>query len=140
MSALRIAIVDDSPDMRVLFRRELDRSPAFEVCADGEDGAAAIDIARRLSPDVMLLDLSMPGMGGLEALPLILAASPGTRVIVLSGFGRRGFAEKAYAAGACGFVEKPTPAGTLAERLLEAVHYGPDGPPDGGAPSSFGPC
>lgn len=118
---LQVAIVDDSADIRFLWRALLEVSAEFEVCADAGDGQEAIEIARRLRPDVMLLDLSMPGMGGLEALPLILAESPSTKVVVLSGFGKRGFGERAAALGACGFLEKHLPAETLAPRLLDVL-------------------
>jgi DNA-binding NarL/FixJ family response regulator len=126
---LQVAIVDDSADVRFLWRALLEVSGEFEVCADAGDGQSAIEIARSLQPDVMLLDLSMPGMGGLEALPLILAESPDTRVVVLSGFGKRGFGERAAALGACGFLEKHLPASSLAPRLLDVLAGRPT-PPD----------
>ena len=136
---LRIAVVDDSPDIRALFCAELIAGGDFDVCADAADGQGAIDIARRLRPDVMLLDLSMPGMSGLDALPQILAASPATAVVVLSGFGRRGYAESACALGARGFLEKNLPVGGLARRLREVLDA-PAGPavPDTAEPA-FGP-
>ena len=124
---LRIAVVDDSPDIRALFCAELAAGVDFEVCADAADGAGAVDIARRLQPDVMLLDLAMPGMSGLDALPLILAASPATAVIVLSGFGRRGYAESAGALGARGFLEKNLPVGGRCRRLRQVLDH-PAGP------------
>lgn len=128
----QVAIVDDSEDVRSLWRAELERDQGFGVCAEGSDGWAAVEIARLYRPDVMLLDLAMPGGGGLEALPLILAASPETRVVVLSGFGRREFARTAGALGACGFLEKHLGAGSLPSRLREvlgdASAEGADGP------------
>lgn len=136
---LRIAVVDDSPDIRALFCAELSAGADFEVCADAADGVGAVDIARRLQPDVMLLDLSMPGMSGLDALPLILAASPSTAVVVLSGFGRRGYAGSACALGARGFLEKNLPVGGLCRRLRQVLDdvAGP-GPQDEVEPA-FGP-
>lgn len=125
---LQIAIVDDSEDIRALFRAQLVGDAELQVCAEGADGQSAIDIARRLQPDVMLLDLSMPGMSGLDALPLILAASPDTAVIVLSGFGRRGFADAAYALGARGFLEKNLPVGSLSDRVLAVLRGEPAEP------------
>jgi DNA-binding NarL/FixJ family response regulator len=122
---LQVAIIDDSADIRFLWRALLEVSGEFEVCADAADGQAAIDIARTMRPDVMLLDLSMPGMGGLEALPLILAESPSTRVVVLSGFGKRGFGDRAAALGAAGFLEKHLPAESLAPRLLDVLSRRP---------------
>lgn len=123
---LQVAIVDDSDDIRLLWRRLLEVSPEFEVCADASNGEAAVEIARRLRPDVMLLDLSMPDTGGLAALPRILAESPATAVVVLSGFGKRSFAERAFASGARGYLEKHLPASTLCDRLLAVLQDGPD--------------
>ncbi|MBA3741717.1 response regulator [Sporichthya sp.] len=123
----KVAIIDDSEDVRSLWRAELERDRGFEVCAEGADGKEAIEIAGHYRPEVMLLDLAMPGMGGLEALPLILAASPSTQVVVLSGFGRREFSRTAGALGACGFVEKHLRAGSLPARLREALGDTSDG-------------
>jgi DNA-binding NarL/FixJ family response regulator len=136
---LRIAVVDDSPDIRALFCAELAAGADFEVCADAADGAGAVEIAGRLRPDVMLLDLSMPGMSGLDALPLILAASPSTAVIVLSGFGRRGYAESACALGARGFLEKSLPVGGLCRRLLEVLEAPAEPAGRDTAEPAFGP-
>ena len=130
---LRISIVDDSCDMRDLWRRVLEADGTFEVCAAGANGTAAVEIARQLHPDVMLLDLSMPGVGGLEALPMVLAESPATRVVILSGFGRRSFAERSKSAGAVGFLEKHLPVDTLVRRLSAVL-----GLPGAGDPADLG--
>lgn len=124
----KVAIIDDSEDVRLLWRSELRHDSGFEVCAEGCDGRAAIEIAIAHQPDVMLLDLAMPGMGGLEALPLVLEVSPQTQVVVLTGFGRREFSRTAGALGACGFVEKHLRAGSLAHRLREALGEPGPGP------------
>jgi DNA-binding NarL/FixJ family response regulator/HPt (histidine-containing phosphotransfer) domain-containing protein len=121
----RIAIVDDSPDVRALWRAELERSGEFEVCAEGDDGRQATEIALLQRPDVMLLDLSMPGLGGLHALPMVLDASPQTRVVVLSAMGRNQFSTAALSLGACGFLEKHLPVWTLVGRLQEVLDSGP---------------
>ena len=131
---LRVAIVDDSAEVRDLWRAALAADAAFEVCGECADGRSAVDLATGLQPDIMLLDLSMPDMGGLEALPLIRSASPGTRVVVLSAFGRRRFAQQAGDLGAAGFLEKHHPIDTLCRRLLGVL----DGEPVGDHPT-FGP-
>jgi two-component system response regulator DesR len=136
---LRVAIVDDSPEVRELWRAALETGGGFEVCAEGGDGAEAVEIAGRLRPDVMLLDLSMPGVGGLEALPRIRAASPGTRVVVVSSFGRRRFGETSSALGAAGFLDKHHPANTLCTRLREVLAEADGGPAAPGAHPTFGP-
>ncbi len=122
---LRVAIVDDSPDIRALWRAELERSGEFVVCAEGDDGRQAAEIALTCLPDVMLLDLSMPGMGGLAALPMVLTASPDTKVVVLSAMGRNQFSQAAMSLGACAFLEKHLPAESLASRLHEALGHAP---------------
>ena len=83
---VRVVIVDDSAEVRTLVRTKLRLSGAAVVEGEGADGADAVDLARRLQPDAMLLDVSMPGMDGLEALPQVLEGSPGTRVVMFSGF------------------------------------------------------
>jgi DNA-binding NarL/FixJ family response regulator len=130
---MRVAIVDDSEEVRQVFRAALEAG-AFEVCAEAADGRAAVELAERLKPDVILLDLSMPDMGGMEALPLIRAASPETRVVVLSAFGKRRYAQQAQDLGASGFLEKHHPVDSLCARLREVLDGG-----GGGARPTFGP-
>lgn len=136
---MRVAIVDDSEEVRQVFRAALEAG-AFEICAEAAGGREAIELAARLKPDVLLLDLSMPDMGGLEALPLIRAASPGTRVVVLSAFGRRRYAQQAEDLGAAGFLEKHHPVDSLCARLREVLGSAGGGPPpiEGHRPT-FGP-
>lgn len=136
---MRVAIVDDSEEVRQVFRAALEAG-AFEVCAEAADGRAAVALAERIKPDIMLLDLSMPDMSGLEALPLIRAASPATRVVVLSGFGRRRYAQQASDLGASGFLEKHHPVDSLCARLREVLRSADgEAPPDGGQRPTFGP-
>ena len=103
---MRVAIVDDTPDVRLLVRMSLELDPDIEVVAEAADGRAAIDIAARHHPEVMLLDLAMPVMDGMQALPHVVSASPDTAVVVLSGFGAATMAAEALAAGARGYVQK----------------------------------
>jgi PAS domain S-box-containing protein len=105
--APRVLLVDDHADVRQLLRIQLETaSRAFEIVGEAEDGEQAVEMATRLQPAVVLLDLAMPKMDGLQALPLIREAVPGIRVIVLSGFDRGTMAEKALAAGADAYLEK----------------------------------
>src|SRR5205814_9215763 len=80
-------------------------------------GLEAISEVQAHHPDLALLDLAMPGMGGLEALPRLVAASPGTRVVIVSGFPRGRLADLTAAHGAVGYVEK----GLSAKRLVDEV-------------------
>lgn len=122
---MTVAIVDDAIDVRLLLRAQLQASAGFEVCAEGGDGREAVEIARLLRPDVMLLDLSMPILDGFGALPLILAASPATRVVILSGSAEWEFAERARGLGAAGCLEKALRLGPFPARLIEALGVAP---------------
>jgi CheY-like chemotaxis protein len=118
---LRTVVVDDSEDIRALWCATLGRSLAFEICGVAADGPTAVEVVRREQPDVVLLDLSMPGMNGLAALPMLRAACPQAKVAVVSSVSRVQFAAEAIASGACGFLEKHLPVQTLATRLLEVL-------------------
>ena len=111
-----IVIVDDAVEVRLLMRTRLRVSGRFQVVGEGGDGTQAIELARELSPDLMLLDVSMPGVDGLQALPEVLKASPTTRVVLFSGFEEEGLAERAKALGAAAFIEKSMAADSLVDR------------------------
>ena len=102
---LRVVIVDDSEDMRHLVGLYLERRGGIKVVGSAATGGEGVRLSAELRPDLVLLDLAMPDMDGLEALPLILTASPESRVIVLSGFDQR-VGKQALALGAARFVQK----------------------------------
>jgi DNA-binding NarL/FixJ family response regulator len=104
--AHRVLVVDDAEDLRMLLRARLESQAGLVVVGEAADGLAAVELASELQPDLVMLDLAMPRMDGLEALPLIRAAVPGVRVIVLSGFNQTTLADKAMAAGADHYVVK----------------------------------
>src|SRR3954451_17726372 len=101
---LRIVLVDDSSDVRTLVRTKLRLSGEAVVEGEGANGADAVDLARRLQPDAMLLDVSMPGVDGLTALPQILECSPKTRVVMFSGFDEEPLALRALELGASSYL------------------------------------
>ncbi|HET6165337.1 MAG TPA: response regulator [Marmoricola sp.] len=105
-SAHRVLIVDDAEDIRTLLRLKLGRHEGFEVVGEAVDGVDAVDQARALQPHLVLLDMAMPRMDGLQALPLIREAVPDVRVVVLSGFNQRTLEQEALAAGADRYVVK----------------------------------
>jgi DNA-binding NarL/FixJ family response regulator len=101
---IRIFLCDDVPELRTLLRYALEEDRRFEIA--GEAGTAAQGIAevRRLQPDVVLLDLSMPGMDGLEAIPHMREAAPRAAIIVFSGFAAERLRDTALALGAVGYI------------------------------------
>ncbi len=102
---VRVLLADDYPDLRELMRFQLERA-GFVVVGEATDGQEAVDMASLLSPDVILLDLAMPRMDGLQALPTLRETSPTSKVIVVSGFANGLMEDRALAAGAARFVEK----------------------------------
>ena len=113
-----VLIADDTSDLRTLVRDLLEATGRFEVVAEASDGAEAVELAARHRPDVVLLDLAMPVMDGLQALPAILTSSPASRVVALSGFEARRMAAAALAQGAVAYLDKDgLPDGLIRELL-----------------------
>lgn len=113
-----IVVIDDSAEVRSLVKTRLGLSGKLDVVGDGNNGMEAIGLALHHQPSLLLLDLSMPAMDGLDALPGILQVSPATRVVVFTGFEERGIADTARELGATGFIEKSLPIEQLADALL----------------------
>lgn len=116
----RVLVVDDNVDLRELFALQLQMSGGFDIVGQAGDGAEAVLQASELLPDVVLLDLAMPLMDGLQALPLILEAVPTTKVIVVSGFDERSLADQALGLGAVRYLEKGLDMG-LPEAVREVL-------------------
>jgi DNA-binding NarL/FixJ family response regulator len=104
--AFRVLVVDDVAELRALIKAALEASPHLHVEAEAENGVQAVELADRFKPDLVLLDLAMPIQDGLMSLPQILAASPDSKVIVLSAFDRERFEPLALHLGAVGYLEK----------------------------------
>jgi DNA-binding NarL/FixJ family response regulator len=117
MKKLRLLLVDDQAMFREGLRVLLSLQPDLEVVAEVGDGAAAVEAARTLAPDVVLMDLRMPGVGGVEATRRLKAAQPDVRVIVLTTFEEDEEVFAALRAGAVGYLLKASPS----EKLCEAI-------------------
>jgi CheY-like chemotaxis protein len=103
---VRVLLVDDLPDIRLVMRLLLEADGRAEVVGEAADGAEAVRLARELHPDAIVLDLRMPGMDGVAALPLIRDASPGTVVVALSALPVGPMTDRAVDLGAT-YVRKP---------------------------------
>jgi len=124
-SPIRVMVVDDSAVIRRTITKWLGESPQFVVVAAHHDGRAAADDVVRSQPEVVILDIEMPGMDGLTALPLILQRKPGTIVLVASTLSRRGaeVSLKALTLGAADYLPKPdaSAGGAGAEEFRQAL-------------------
>ena len=118
----RVLVVDDTDMVRLVVRRVLNEEDHFEVVGEATNGREAITQTQSLQPDLVLLDLAMPEMDGLEALPYIRGACPDTTVIVLSSFRPDQMATAAMAAGALTYIEKNRLALELVPRILAAMN------------------
>ena len=114
---IRLLLADDQALVRGALAALLDLEADLTVVGEAGSGEAAVALARELSPDVVLMDVEMPGMDGIAATALIRHTQPSVQVIMVTTFGRPGFLRRALAAGASGFVVKDTPARELADAV-----------------------
>src|SRR6266513_2359825 len=112
-----VLIADDQALVRVGLRKIFESDPQMIVVGEAADGEDAVAEARRLLPDVVLMDIRMPVLDGIEATRRIVRAQPGTRVLILTTFGLDGYVYDALHAGASGFMLKDAPP----EELVAAV-------------------
>jgi NarL family two-component system response regulator LiaR len=114
---IRVLLVDDHAVVRKGMRALLDREPGIEVVGEAEDGAQAVHAADRLRPDVILMDLEMPGTGGIEATRQIAAKHPASRIVVLTSHAAEEDVFPALKAGALGYLLKHS----APEEVLQAI-------------------
>lgn len=113
----RLLIVDDHPVVRHGIKQLIDQSGDFVTCGQAENAQAALEAMRQLKPDVVLLDVSMPGTNGIELIKLMLAEQPRLRILMLSMHDESLYALRALRAGAKGYVMKQQ----AMENVLEAL-------------------
>lgn len=122
MADIRIVLAEDQTLLRQGLRTILDLEPGISVVGEAGDGQEAVDQARALRPDVVLMDIQMPRLSGVEATALV-TASPDTRVIVLTTFDYEEYVLDAVKAGAMGYLLKDVPASELID-TIRRVHAG----------------
>ena len=120
---VRILLVDDQQLIRLGFGLVLGAEDDLDVVGEASNGAEAIDLAARLQPDVILMDVRMPGLDGIEATRRIVAANPDSRIIILTTFDLDEYAFGALRAGASGFLLKDALPNELTS-AIRAVHAG----------------
>lgn len=118
---IRVLLVDDQHLIRAGLRMLCESAPDIEVVGEADNGRDAVSLAARLRPDVVVMDLRMPGVDGITATSRILADRPATRVLVLTTFGDDDHLYPALTAGACGFLLKDAPPTDLLDGIRRAA-------------------
>lgn len=113
----KILIVDDASLIRVVLK-EIISNKGFEIVGEAKDGFEAVSKYKIYSPDIVIMDITMPGFNGIEALKQILAINPQAKVIICSSLGQKQLVAEAIQIGACDFIVKPFKN----DRVLEAIH------------------
>jgi DNA-binding NarL/FixJ family response regulator len=121
MEPITILIADDHKLIRETWKLILNSDRRFHVIAECSNGEEAVELAGQLKPEIVLLDINMTPLSGIEATPLVLKKSPSSRVIGLSSFSQPGYAKKMFQMGAMGYVTKNSSHEEMVEAILE-VH------------------
>lgn len=117
MKNIKVLIADDHPILRKGINSVFDGHASYEVVGEAEDGVKAVELTERLTPDVVIMDVTMPGMDGIAATRRIMENAPDTKVVILSMHNNKYYVKEAFSAGAVGYVIK----GSESDELLLAV-------------------
>lgn len=118
---IRVFVCDDVDELRLLLKLGLEDAGDVAVVGEAGDGADAVEKAAEIRPDVILLDLSMPIMDGLEAIPLLRERVPGMKIVVVSGFAEGPASERALELGADRYVSKTADISEVREVVREVM-------------------
>ena len=121
---LRVLVADDHPIIRKKVRAVLENNPRFDVCGEVEDGAQAVQEALRVKPDVVVLNVTMPVLGGFEAAREIRAKLPESAIVILSSHADKHFIAEAMKVGARAYVAKTKIGEALIKAIADAVESG----------------
>lgn len=118
---VRVVVADDTEDMRLLLRIAMADHSELQIVGEAEHGQQAIELAAALRPDLLILDLDMPVLDGIAALPQLRAVAPELRVVILSAYPASVHRAPALEAGAAAYVEKRTPISEVIDEVLRGA-------------------
>ena len=121
MKKITVLLAEDHMIVREGFRKMLELEPDIEVIGEAQDGREAVNMARNLAPAVVLMDIAMPRLNGLEATRQMLKAVPSTKILMLSAHNEDAYIQEATAAGAVGFLIKQTSAQNVCQAIREVA-------------------
>lgn len=121
--SIRVYLLDDQAILRAGFRSLLDETPGIEVVGDSGEARAAVEDIEEIRPDVVLLDITMPGLSGIDAIPMIRKVSPRTRIVMLTHHEGQTFVDQSLKAGADGYLSKDSDPEEMA-LAIRAVQRG----------------
>lgn len=107
MKEVTFVVVDDAVFMRTIIRKMIEQVEEYKVLGEASNGQGAIEAAEKFQPDIMTLDITMPELDGIQAVPQIMKVSPKTRIIMVSAMGQQAMVIEAIKMGAKDFVIKP---------------------------------
>jgi DNA-binding NarL/FixJ family response regulator len=125
MRRLKILVADDHEVMRTGVRALIEQEPEWQVCGTATNGQEAVDAARKLKPDVVILDMTMPELDGLEALREIKRALPNTEVVIFSAYHSEEVIEQLFDAGAKSYVQKSDASRHLVAAIKSLAEHKP---------------
>lgn len=122
-SKIRVCLIDDQAIIRASLRSFLDQEGPFDVVGDSSNAREGISMVEELKPEIVVLDITMPGLSGIDAIPKLKSVSPATKILMLTHHEGTSFVQEAMQAGASGYLSKDSEPEELA-MAIQAVHRG----------------